>query len=413
MAEQHHLDEGTIHAWLDGALPPDESARVEAHAAKCAECSAMVAEARGLVAASSRILASLDEVPAGVIPGAAGGDQLAALRQRHRATRTPWWRRRSVLAAASVLFVAGMTTVVQLRTPGDAGLARTEVAADAPAALPAESPAATGATGSARESLSVAPQRTESDQAAVASRPQAPPPSPTTAPEARVDREAEAKKTEATADQGRGRLGEVATALADSTGSIRDLAQKSGQVASAAAAREQVATAYGLAPRQQQGQAPPLPQSSGVAANERTRQALVAGAPPALRLGDSSASAALARASANVATPGFDGGCFELSGPPPVGGRLLGVPEHVRLVLRSGAIDARADTSWNPATSPDEFAVRSELAWRLVDPATVELRVRRPLDSTMVAFRVSPVAPPLARGAGGVLVAVATRVVCR
>ena len=26
-----HLDEGTIHAWIDGELPPDEASRVEAH----------------------------------------------------------------------------------------------------------------------------------------------------------------------------------------------------------------------------------------------------------------------------------------------------------------------------------------------------------------------------------------------
>ena len=64
-----HLDEGTIHAWLDGALAPDESAQVEAHANSCTECAALVAEARGLIAASSRILSSLDAVPAGVLPG--------------------------------------------------------------------------------------------------------------------------------------------------------------------------------------------------------------------------------------------------------------------------------------------------------------------------------------------------------
>lgn len=63
-----HLEEGTIHAWLDGALPPDEAARVEAHAASCAECAALVAEARGLVAGSSRIVSALDVVPANVIP---------------------------------------------------------------------------------------------------------------------------------------------------------------------------------------------------------------------------------------------------------------------------------------------------------------------------------------------------------
>jgi anti-sigma factor RsiW len=66
-----HLDEGTIHSWLDGALPPDEAAQVEAHVAECPECAAAVAEARGFIAASSRILTALDNAPRGVIPVAA------------------------------------------------------------------------------------------------------------------------------------------------------------------------------------------------------------------------------------------------------------------------------------------------------------------------------------------------------
>ncbi len=66
-----HPDEGTIHSWLDGALDGDEAARVEAHAKECPECAAAVAEARGFIAASSRILTALDNAPRGVIPAAA------------------------------------------------------------------------------------------------------------------------------------------------------------------------------------------------------------------------------------------------------------------------------------------------------------------------------------------------------
>ena len=69
-----HLDEGTIHAWLDGELPFDESSRVTAHAESCDRCTALIAEARGFVAASSRILRNLDHVPGGVIPPAASGE---------------------------------------------------------------------------------------------------------------------------------------------------------------------------------------------------------------------------------------------------------------------------------------------------------------------------------------------------
>ena len=55
-----HLDEGTIHAWLDGQLPGEEALAVEAHVAECRQCADAVAEARGLLAASSRILAASD-----------------------------------------------------------------------------------------------------------------------------------------------------------------------------------------------------------------------------------------------------------------------------------------------------------------------------------------------------------------
>ena len=98
-----HIDEGTLHAWLDGALPPDESARVEAHVASCAACGAAAAEARGLVAAASRILTALDDVPGGVAPRRHG------VERRHRL-----WTGWPLRAAAAVLFVvAGSLAVLQ------------------------------------------------------------------------------------------------------------------------------------------------------------------------------------------------------------------------------------------------------------------------------------------------------------
>jgi hypothetical protein len=61
--EREHPDEGTIHAWLDGALSADESERFENHVKTCPACEAAVAEARGLIAGASRVLTELDEVP--------------------------------------------------------------------------------------------------------------------------------------------------------------------------------------------------------------------------------------------------------------------------------------------------------------------------------------------------------------
>lgn len=96
-----HLDEGTIHSWLDGALSPDEAARVEAHVAECPQCAAAVAEARGFIAASSRILTALDNAPRGVIPVAAPVKRVNPM----------VWR----IAATVLVVAAGSLVVVQNR----------------------------------------------------------------------------------------------------------------------------------------------------------------------------------------------------------------------------------------------------------------------------------------------------------
>lgn len=56
-----HPDEGTIHAWLDRQLDDTSAATLEAHLQRCDECAERVAEARGLIAGASRIVASLDD----------------------------------------------------------------------------------------------------------------------------------------------------------------------------------------------------------------------------------------------------------------------------------------------------------------------------------------------------------------
>ena len=103
-----HLDEGTIHAWIDGELSPDEANDVTAHASACPECAVMVAEARGLVAASTRILNALDDVPGGVMPSVP--DIAPAQTSRRR-----WYQRTDVRAAAALLLMAGTSLVVVQR----------------------------------------------------------------------------------------------------------------------------------------------------------------------------------------------------------------------------------------------------------------------------------------------------------
>ncbi|MGI9044410.1 MAG: anti-sigma factor family protein [Gemmatimonadaceae bacterium] len=94
-----HPDEGTIHAWLDSQMSAEEGAEIEAHAATCAECAASIAEARGLTAASSRIVSSLDIVPGDVIPARAP-------------VKRAWYLTTQFRAAAAVLFVAGVSLVL-------------------------------------------------------------------------------------------------------------------------------------------------------------------------------------------------------------------------------------------------------------------------------------------------------------
>jgi hypothetical protein len=99
-----HPDEGTIHSWLDSALSAEDAARVESHVAECPQCAAAVAEARGFIAASSRILTALDDVPRGVVP--AGTDTGPVGSARRRDFRILW------RAAAAVLVVAGGSLIV-------------------------------------------------------------------------------------------------------------------------------------------------------------------------------------------------------------------------------------------------------------------------------------------------------------
>ena len=134
-----HLDEGTIHAWLDGALDAEEAARVEQHAAECATCAAAVAEARGLIAGASRIITALDHTPGGVVPRSMpAGTSFAA-----RRSRSLWNTLRLTparAAAAAVVFLAAGTALVLQYKPNDraaASLVRDQSAVPKAAPVPA------------------------------------------------------------------------------------------------------------------------------------------------------------------------------------------------------------------------------------------------------------------------------------
>jgi hypothetical protein len=154
-------DEGMIHEWLDGQLDDATSARLEALVQRSPEFAARVAEARGFVAASSRILSALDDVPAGVLPNRTApaiapdastpdsGVRAITSARPQRPTFT--WQRWA--SAAAVLLVAVTGTMVVQRDPEPASdvvaetatTARVNDSAAAPSTTPLGSPSVGGA----------------------------------------------------------------------------------------------------------------------------------------------------------------------------------------------------------------------------------------------------------------------------
>jgi hypothetical protein len=120
-----HIDEGTIHSWLDGALSAEEAARVQAHVAECPQCAAAFAEARGFIAASSRILTALDHVPRGVVP----------------AVRPVKWYNRAAWRAAAVVLVVAVGSLVVFRNGGNNPSKSSFVLMETPDTAPIPKPA--------------------------------------------------------------------------------------------------------------------------------------------------------------------------------------------------------------------------------------------------------------------------------
>jgi hypothetical protein len=160
MDATEHPDEGLIHAWLDDALDAAEAERLAAHVRTCAECQGRVAEARGLIAGASRIVAALDDVPAGTRPGWAqsavgggpAGGAVPASGSRDPSAQGSLWRWLKVTPgraalAATILVAIGITLTYE-RTAVDSP-ARTATAVFNP--QKSDVPAATSPEGGASD----------------------------------------------------------------------------------------------------------------------------------------------------------------------------------------------------------------------------------------------------------------------
>ena len=386
MTDRHdHLDEGTIHAWLDGALPPDESARVESLATSCTECAARVAEARGLVAASSRILSSLDAVPGGVIPGVESGtDQLAALRARRRETSRRWWNDRRILAAASLVFVAGVSTMVWRSTPDDAKVAASEQDASVTQRL----------TDSV-EPVAAAPTSPPSNQTARDARVGAGAPAPVPAP-GRVT-------TTNPADSGAAPKAAAAEATLSRRPNVA--ANESRRLdTSSMAAKSQVVDSMTAQRAVSQVQ---LQQGGAVQGQQALRQRAErapAAPPPAFGAGSRLSSVVTTGVAADAAGPSRS--CYQLREPradPGIIADSVQLLDVTPLELSNPTWYRALATGW----------ADTALVWRSVDSTTVELRSRVASKTLVVRFSTAGLPLPLSfESRERILAAVAVRIRC-
>ena len=59
-----HLDEGTLHALLDGELATTEVAEIQAHIGSCSACGLRLREVKEFLTESDRLIASVDPAAA-------------------------------------------------------------------------------------------------------------------------------------------------------------------------------------------------------------------------------------------------------------------------------------------------------------------------------------------------------------
>src|SRR5207249_2573904 len=106
-----HVDEGTLHAYLDGELPSAERAALEAHLADCATCRANLTEERALRERATAVLGSAR-------PAERPAPPLEQLRREPQGS--PWRVRRSFAWAASIALALGLGYYMRSPGPGDA-----------------------------------------------------------------------------------------------------------------------------------------------------------------------------------------------------------------------------------------------------------------------------------------------------
>lgn len=136
-----HLDEGRLHALLDGELEGAERREVEAHLGSCAECRAALAEAKALFEEADALVAKVDLPPSTTTQArpVAGGATRRSI---------PWQR---VALAATVTLAVGLGLLAKWEMPRSRGAAESALAS-MPDSLAGSRPTAAPAADAVRES---------------------------------------------------------------------------------------------------------------------------------------------------------------------------------------------------------------------------------------------------------------------
>ena len=348
-----HPDEGTIHAWLDGALSAEDARAFEAHMAECAGCAAAVTEARGLLAASSRILSALDSVPGGVLPAAE--PELARDERVIPIGRSSLWRSPGLRAAAAILLV-GSVSWLATRSTGKQ--------AEGNVASPTEAPSAV-----VYDTTSLSSARVQADTAAPASEQSTPPSAPSVAQSAprRAARENE-QRSMASGAAANANQAVVPPAPAPQVAAPQALPYAMPRLAESPNAG--AVTGAG-------GREPVVARSAAPTAQAAAADADANAAPRMMARAPGATSGALLRTEA-VPTLNADAkrlaGCYRLETAGP-GSEVALLPARVELVPDLLSPSDTSSRVLRPAPGSPPFATGAKAAWSVIGPDLLRLQL--------------------------------------
>ena len=128
-----HVDDGTLHSYLDGELPPSEVRDLEVHLGQCRECQVRLDEERALIARADELL-GLAAPPDRAIPPFRPGDREPPVRLWWRLRLPLAWAATVVLALGAGLYLGSGVLPRQRAVPQNSGDVATAKALAAPAA---------------------------------------------------------------------------------------------------------------------------------------------------------------------------------------------------------------------------------------------------------------------------------------